>query len=211
MSRKGLAVASPRKPSRNNKARPGPAKRGRGESAAGIRPKDKGSRSKAQSGSRSASAKKGRRIVEVEGEAVVPCYVDLILDIPADADDGDLGAILRKGGFAGRISSFWTTGDSCMANRLTMAKIQAILSLHDQKWRNRKIARELDVDRETVAKYVRAAACVPKPAKAPIGAVAGSERGELAKPGIDRTSPYRATEPVSAPWCVLKPACRLRR
>jgi transposase len=56
-----------------------------------------------------------------------------------------------------------------MANRLTMAKIQAILSLHGQKWRNRKIARELDVDRETVAKYVQAAACVPKPAKAPIG------------------------------------------
>jgi len=59
-----------------------------------------------------------------------------------------------------------------MANRLTMAKIQAILTLHDQKWRNRKIARELDVDRETVAKYVRAATCIPKPAKAPIGSAA---------------------------------------
>ena len=43
-----------------------------------------------------------------------------------------------------------------MANRLTMAKIQAILSLHEQGWRNREIARELDVDRESVAKYVRA-------------------------------------------------------
>jgi len=56
-----------------------------------------------------------------------------------------------------------------MANRLKMAKIQAIRTLHDQNWRNRKIARELDVDRETVAKYVRAATCDPKPAKAPIG------------------------------------------
>ena len=95
MNRKGLAVASHQKHGHNTKARPGPAKRGRGETDGAIRPKDKGSRSKAQSGSRSASAKKGRRIVEVHAEAVVPCYVDLILDIPADADDGDLGAILR--------------------------------------------------------------------------------------------------------------------
>ena len=56
-----------------------------------------------------------------------------------------------------------------MAHRLTMAKIQAILGLHERGWRNRRIARELDVDREAVAKYVRAASCVPKPAQAPIG------------------------------------------
>jgi transposase len=56
-----------------------------------------------------------------------------------------------------------------MANRLTMAKIQAILQLHRQNWPNRRISRELDVDRETVAKYVQAASCVSKPAKAPIG------------------------------------------
>ena len=34
-----------------------------------------------------------------------------------------------------------------MANRLTMAKRQAILSLHCEGWWNREIARELDVDR----------------------------------------------------------------
>jgi transposase len=56
-----------------------------------------------------------------------------------------------------------------MANRLTMAKVQAIRSLHDQGWSNREIARRLNVDRETVAKHVRALTCVPKPAKAPIG------------------------------------------
>ena len=56
-----------------------------------------------------------------------------------------------------------------MANRLTMAKIQAILQLHQQSWPARRIARELDVDRETVAKYVRATSCAAKPAKAPIG------------------------------------------
>ena len=55
-----------------------------------------------------------------------------------------------------------------MANLLTMADIQAILGLHERGWRQRRIARELDVDRETVAKYVRASGCVPKPAKAPL-------------------------------------------
>jgi transposase len=63
-----------------------------------------------------------------------------------------------------------------MANQLTMAKMQAILSLHKQGWRNREIARELNVDRETVAKYIRASACNPKPAKAPIGS-AGTVEG----------------------------------
>ena len=44
-----------------------------------------------------------------------------------------------------------------MANRLTMAKIQAIRGITRAEVANRRIARELDVDRETVAKYVRAA------------------------------------------------------
>jgi transposase len=56
-----------------------------------------------------------------------------------------------------------------MANLLTMADIQAILKLHERGWPQRRIARELEVDRETVAKYIRASGCVPKPAKAPLG------------------------------------------
>ena len=66
-----------------------------------------------------------------------------------------------------------------MANLLTMADIQAILKLHAQGWPQRRIARELDVDRETVAKYVRASRCLPKPAKAPIGSdKAGDQAAE---------------------------------
>ena len=42
-----------------------------------------------------------------------------------------------------------------MANQFTMADIQAILRLHERGWRNRRIARELSIDRETVAKYIR--------------------------------------------------------
>jgi transposase len=56
-----------------------------------------------------------------------------------------------------------------MANLLTVADTQAILKLHAQGWPQRRIARELDVDRETVAKYIRASSCRPKPAKAPLG------------------------------------------
>jgi transposase len=66
-----------------------------------------------------------------------------------------------------------------MANRLTMADIQTILTLHQRGWRNRRIARELNIDRETVAKYLRASACAAKPAKAPLGsAVIGEQAAE---------------------------------
>lgn len=45
-----------------------------------------------------------------------------------------------------------------MANLLTMADIERIRALHrDAGWSQRKIARELDCDRATVAKYARAA------------------------------------------------------
>ena len=56
-----------------------------------------------------------------------------------------------------------------MAYLLTMAKVQAIRGLKERSWSQRRIARELGVDRETVAKYVRAGGCAPKPAKAPLG------------------------------------------
>ena len=55
-----------------------------------------------------------------------------------------------------------------MAHRLTMAKIQAILGLHERGWRNRRIARVMEVDREAVTKYI-STSCVPKPVKAPLG------------------------------------------
>ncbi len=63
-----------------------------------------------------------------------------------------------------------------MAYLLTMADIQAISKLYQQGWSQRRIARELDVDRETVAKYIRRSRCDPKPAKAPLGSeVAGDQ------------------------------------
>jgi transposase len=44
-----------------------------------------------------------------------------------------------------------------MANRLKMAKIDAILHLHEQEWSKRRIARELGVHRDTVARVIRTA------------------------------------------------------
>jgi transposase len=56
-----------------------------------------------------------------------------------------------------------------VANRLTMATIQAILALHRSGHSNRGIARLLGVHRETVAEYLRAAETQNRP-NAPTGA-----------------------------------------
>ncbi len=50
-----------------------------------------------------------------------------------------------------------------MANRLTMATIQAILALHRSGHSNRRIAQLLGVHRETVAEYLRAAETQNRP------------------------------------------------
>jgi transposase len=87
-----------------------------------------------------------------------------------------------------------------MANRLKMALVESILILHGQGWSQRRIARGLGVNRETVQGHLRAAAEASKPANAPIGSVAvsghskpanaplGSEEGlEPAKPSQPAT------------------------
>jgi transposase len=45
-----------------------------------------------------------------------------------------------------------------MANRLKMAKVHSIQTLHARGWSQRRIARELGIHRETVARYVQLAA-----------------------------------------------------
>jgi transposase len=51
-----------------------------------------------------------------------------------------------------------------MANQLKMANIQAIQALKASGWSNRRIARELGFDRETVSRYVKLAETGSKPA-----------------------------------------------
>ena len=55
-----------------------------------------------------------------------------------------------------------------MANRLTMAQIDAILTLHKTRKSNRKIADLLEIDRGTVGKYLRQADAQNRP-NAPTG------------------------------------------
>jgi len=63
-------------------------------------------------------------------------------------------------------------------NQLEMNHQQSIVGLHRNGWSNRRIARELQLDRETVGRYVRLHLEVSKPAKVP----AGSEPPESSKP-----------------------------
>ena len=56
-----------------------------------------------------------------------------------------------------------------MSNRLKVAMIDVILSLHRKGWSQRRIATELEINRETVARYLKQARAAPKPANAPSG------------------------------------------
>ena len=59
-----------------------------------------------------------------------------------------------------------------MANVLKMAIVDSILSLHSLHYSQRRIARELGIDRETVGKYLRERSRGPKPANVPTGSAA---------------------------------------
>jgi transposase len=68
-----------------------------------------------------------------------------------------------------------------MANQLKMGVIDSIFTLHRRGWSVRRIARELGIHRETVARYLQHDSPGPKPAIAPIG----SEGAEsTSKPAI---------------------------
>ena len=51
-----------------------------------------------------------------------------------------------------------------MANQLKMAIVQAILQLHALGWSQRRVATELQIDRETVARYLKLSQNGAKPA-----------------------------------------------
>jgi transposase len=70
-----------------------------------------------------------------------------------------------------------------MSYLLKVATIDIILSLHRRGWSQRRIARELDVNRETVARHLKQAKPAPEPANAPTGS----------------DTPEPAPEPANAP------------
>jgi transposase len=104
-----------------------------------------------------------------------------------------------------------------MANQLRMALIDSILTLHRRGWSARRIARELGINRETVAHYLQCGPPDSKPANAPTGSEAlaaeskpanaptGSEAlAAESKPAIAPLGP----SPGEAPWA---PASRVGR
>src|SRR5512144_2631198 len=66
-----------------------------------------------------------------------------------------------------------------MANLLKMAISETIRTLHRRGWSQRRIADELGINRETVARHRRQADSPPKPATAPPGSEGGEGAPEL--------------------------------
>jgi hypothetical protein len=84
-----------------------------------------------------------------------------------------------------------------MANLLKMAIVQSILSLHAQGWSARRIAKALEVHRDTVSRYIRlAGSAAPKPAIAPIlpDRVSGDSKPATPPTG-DRPAPIGISSP----------------
>jgi transposase len=82
-----------------------------------------------------------------------------------------------------------------MANRLRMATITAIECLLEQGWSQRRIARELGIDRETVSRYARSAS--PERAKPAISTAGSRPAGPAPVEGLrpvgrpSQCDPYR--------------------
>jgi transposase len=87
-------------------------------------------------------------------------------------------------------------------NRLKMAMIETILSLHRQGWSNRRIARELGIDRDAVARQVRQFEATSKTAKVITGSEQESHEAKAAKviigsaesAAVDGTAPAESDE-----------------
>jgi len=88
-----------------------------------------------------------------------------------------------------------------MANQLRMAQVHAIQVLRDQGWSRRRIARELGIHRDTVARYLRPgrdgpSPDTPDPPAKPAKVITGSDGLERAEP-----APALAGEPTSHSRC----------
>jgi transposase len=91
-----------------------------------------------------------------------------------------------------------------MANRLNMALVQSILTLHQHGWSRRRIARELGVHRETVGRYVGGAGAAKPADNAPTGSDVQEGVEENASLGVDVSKPASnaptGRPSAAAPW-----------
>src|SRR5260370_7552796 len=86
-----------------------------------------------------------------------------------------------------------------MPNLLKVAMIETILSLQQRGWSQRRIARELGIARETVARYLRQPPAAPKPANAPTGSEGGDRDSKPAIAPIGTASPDDGSKPPIPP------------
>ena len=86
-----------------------------------------------------------------------------------------------------------------MSNLLKVAMIDVILSLHRRGWSQRRIARELGINRETVARYLKQAEAAPKPANAPPGSTTCEAAPKPANAPPGSTTLDAAPESVTPP------------
>jgi len=76
-----------------------------------------------------------------------------------------------------------------MANQLKMAVVNAIITLKQRKWSNRRIARELGIDRETVKRHLKLAQDGSNPANDPPIGTDNSKPATNAPPGSEWAKP----------------------
>ena len=88
-----------------------------------------------------------------------------------------------------------------MANQLKMAEIDAIIALHQRNWSIRRIARELGIHRDTVARYVHGRGADSNQAGAPLG-ISGDEAADPpVGPADSRPGEGGPADPARAPLC----------
>ena len=86
-----------------------------------------------------------------------------------------------------------------MSNLLKMAVSETICTLHRRGWSQRAIADELGINRETVARYLRLAGLLPKPANAPIGSARDDGPAKPANAPIGSEESQSSSKPANAP------------
>jgi transposase len=86
-----------------------------------------------------------------------------------------------------------------MANLLKMAISETIRTLHRRGWSQRRIAAELGINRETVARHIRQADPPPKPANAPLGSEGDDSAPKPANAPLGSEGDDSAPKPANAP------------
>ena len=86
-----------------------------------------------------------------------------------------------------------------MANLLKMAVSETIHALHRRGWSQRRIADELGINRETVARYLRLAEPLAKPANAPTGSESADGTAKPANAPIGSEESQGTAKPANAP------------